>query len=160
MDTTDRIEKQIVLRAPIQRVWKALSDVHEFGRWFGMRGDGPFEPGRHIHATVVPTEADEQVAKMQKPYEGFKFDMFIERMDPERFFSFRWTHDVESTEASPPSTLVEFTLTQRDDGVLLTITESGFEQIPVERRAKMFTENQEGWRMQVKLLEAHLATNP
>ena len=160
MNPADRIEKQIVLRAPIQRVWRALSDAGEFGSWFGMKADGPFEPGRRIRATVVPTKALPEVAQMQKPYEGLQFDMFIERMEPERLFSWRWTHEPASSDAAdPPSTLVEFTLMQTEGGVLLTVTESGFDQIPLERRASMFAENEQGWTMQMKLIEAHLAAS-
>jgi uncharacterized protein YndB with AHSA1/START domain len=158
---TDQIQKQTLLRAPINRVWRALSDSAEFGAWFGMRVDGPFEPGRRLHAVIVPTTVDREVAALQKPYEGKPFEIAIEQMEPERLFSFRWTHDdPETGVATPASTLVVFTLEEREDGTMLTVTESGFDQIPLERRAKMFAANDQGWAIQMKLVEAYLAANP
>lgn len=159
---TDRIEKNVLLHAPLTRVWRALSDSAEFGSWFGMRVDGPFEPGRRLRAVVVPTTADPQVAEAQKPYEGMSFELTIERMEPERLFSFRWSHDVESAadSSAQPTTLVEFTLQRLEDGVLLTVTESGFDQIPLASRAKLFAENEQGWAMQMRLIKAHLVSHP
>src|ERR1700691_1087485 len=87
---TDRIEKKILLRAPRKRVWRALSDSTEFGSWFGMKFDGPFEPGAKMHGVIVPTTVNAEVAAAQKPYEGTSFDITIEQMEPERLFSFRW----------------------------------------------------------------------
>ena len=78
--STDRIEKTILLRAPIKRVWRALSDSTEFGNWFGMRFNAPFAPGATMTAVIVPTTANQEVAKMQKPYEGISFEIKIEQM--------------------------------------------------------------------------------
>jgi uncharacterized protein YndB with AHSA1/START domain len=152
----DRIEKQVLLRASLDRVWRALSDATEFGAWFGLRVDGPFEPGRRLTALITPTVIDAAVAEMQKPYEGTAFEMMIERVEPERLLSFRWTHPEQPGAAEAPATLVVFTLEERQDGVLLTVTESGFEQIPVERRAKLFTGNEQGWAIQIRLIEKYL----
>ncbi len=159
---TDRIEKNVLLRAPLNRVWRALSDSAEFGSWFGMKVDGPFEPGSRLQAAVVPTTADPEVAKAQKAYEGMQFEITIERMEPERLFSFRWTHPEgpAGSDSTQPSTLVVFTLEEREDGVLLTVTESGFDQIPLARRAKMFAENEQGWAIQMRLIETHLDRHP
>ena len=154
----DRIEKQVLLRAPLERVWRALSDPAEFGSWFGMRVDGPFEAGRRLRAQIVPTTVDPEVAEAQKAYEGVPFEIVVERVEPERVLSFRWTHEPDPGGAGDaPSTLVEFTLEQREGGVLLRVTESGFDQIPLERRAKMFSENEEGWAIQMRLVERYLA---
>lgn len=158
--STDRIVKSTLLRAPLSRVWRALTDSAEFGAWFGMRVDGPFEAGRVLNATIVPTTVDDEVAKAQKPYEGMAFTLSVERVEPERLFSFRWTHPIEPTGKEPPSTLVEFTLEQRDDGVLITVTESGFESIPLDRRAAMFEGNAEGWAIQMRLISEYLVRNP
>ncbi len=54
--STDRIEKQILLKAPIARVWRAISDSTEFGAWFGMRFSGPFAPGAKMSGVIVPTK--------------------------------------------------------------------------------------------------------
>lgn len=157
--STDRIEKSILLRAPRKRVWRALTDSTEFGSWFGMQFDGPFVPGARMRGVIVPTTVNAEVAKAQKNYEGLPFDMTIEQMEPEQLFSFRWhPFAVErgvdySTE---PTTLVTFSLEDVADGVLLTVSESGFDRIPLARRAKAFTANEEGWGMVVKLIEAYL----
>ena len=87
---TDRIEKTITLRAPVERVWRAISDSKEFGRWFGVRFDQPFVAGARLQGTITPTEVDPDVAKMQEPYVGIAFDFVIDRIEPMRLFSFRW----------------------------------------------------------------------
>jgi uncharacterized protein YndB with AHSA1/START domain len=158
--STDRIEKKILLRAPLKRVWRAISDSAEFGNWFGLKLDGPFVPGATMRAVIVPTTVDAEVAQAQKSYEGFAFEIIVERMDPERLFSFRWhPHAVDPAVdySAEPTTLVVFTLVQVADGVMLTVTESGFDQIPLARRAKAFTANDQGWSMVVKLVEKYLA---
>ena len=160
--TTDRIEKQILLRAPLHRVWRALTDSAEFGAWFGVKFDGPFQPGS-MRGVIVPTTMDPEVAKAQKPYEGKAFQITVEQMEPERLFSFRWhpyAMDSGVDYSTEPTTLVAFTLEQVADGVLLTVTESGFDQIPLARRAKAFQANEQGWGMQVKLIEAYLVRTP
>jgi uncharacterized protein YndB with AHSA1/START domain len=155
----DRIEKQVLLRASLKRVWRALSDSTEFGTWFGMRFNGPFAPGARMNGVIVPTTVNAEVARAQKPYEGTAFDITIEQMEPERLFSFRWhpgAVDPAVDYSLEPTTLVVFVLEQAPDGVLLTITESGFDRIPLARRAKAFTQNEQGWTMVVKLIEEYL----
>ena len=158
--STDRIEKKVLLRAPRNRVWRALADSTEFGGWFGMKFDGPFAPGASMRAVIVPTTVDAAVAKAQKPYEGIPFEITIERMEPERLFSFRWhPHAIEPgvDYSAEPATLIVFTLEEVPEGVLLIVTETGFDQIPLVRRVKAFTANEQGWGMVVKLIEAYLA---
>ena len=158
--TTDRIEKSILLRAPRQRVWRALTDSAEFGSWFGIRLDGPFTPGASLRAVIVPTTVDEEVAKAQREYEGWPFEILVEHMEPERLFSFRWhPYAVEPgvDYSAEPTTLVEFTLEEVTDGILLTVAESGFDRLPPARRAKAFEANAGGWAIQVKMLETYLA---
>src|SRR5690242_6528040 len=110
---TDRIEKQILLRAPLERVWRAVSDAREFGTWFGVAFEGPFTPGAHMTGKIVPTKADPEVAKSQKPYEGMPFDITVDRIEPKRLLSFRWhpfavEKDVDYS--AEPTTLVVFEL--------------------------------------------------
>ena len=158
--STDRIEKQILLRAPLRRVWRALTDAKEFGRWFGTEFDGPFTPGACLRGTIVPTAVDADVAKAQKEYEGLAFDITVEQVEPERLFSFRWhpfAVDRGVDYSAEPTTLIVFRLEEMAGGVRLTVTESGFDRIPLARRAKAFTANEEGWGIQVKLIEAYLA---
>jgi uncharacterized protein YndB with AHSA1/START domain len=158
--STDRITKKILLRAPRTRVWRALTDAQEFGYWFGMKFDGAFAPGAHIRGTIVPTAVDAEVATAQKPYEGVAFEIEIEEIVPERLFSYRWhpgAVDPGIDYSKEPTTLVEFTLEDAPDGILLTVTESGFDQIPLARRAKAFKQNEGGWNMVMGLIEKHLA---
>lgn len=156
---TDRIEKKVFLRAPLARVWRALSDSADFGHWFGMRFDAPFAPGRVMRGAIVPTAVNAAVADAQKPYEGIPFEITIEKMEPERLFSFRWhpgAVDPGIDYSAEPTTLVVFELEPQADGVLLTVTESGFDRIPLERRLKAFTANEQGWSMVVTLIEEYL----
>jgi uncharacterized protein YndB with AHSA1/START domain len=158
--STDRIEKKILLRAPRKRVWRALTDSKEFGSWFGMKFDGPFVPGAKMRGVIVPTTVNAEVAKKQKEYEGLPFQITIEQMDPERLFSFRWhPHAIERDVdySHEPTTLIVFLLEEVPDGTVLTVTESGFDRVPIARRAKAFTANEQGWGMVVKLIEEYLA---
>ncbi|MGA2738811.1 MAG: SRPBCC family protein [Bryobacteraceae bacterium] len=161
--STDRIEKKILLRAPLQRIWRALSDSTEFGAWFGMKLDGPFAPGARIRGAIAPTAVDAEVAKAQKQYEGMPFEFTIERMEPERLFSLRWhPFAVERgvDYSAEPATLVVFELEEVADGVVLTVTESGFDRIPLARRAKAFTANEGGWAVAIKLIEQYVRNMP
>src|SRR3984885_15068749 len=160
---TDRIEKTILLHAPLKRVWRAISDSTEFGIWFGVKFDGPFQAGRSMRGAIVPTTMDPEVAKAQKKHEGTPFEITVEQMESERLFSFRWhPFAVESgvDYSAEPTTLVVFAGEEVAGGVKLTVTESGFDPIPLARRAKAFMANDEGWGMQTKLIEAYLAQRP
>jgi uncharacterized protein YndB with AHSA1/START domain len=152
---TDRIEKSIVLHAPLSRIWRALSDSTEFGTWFGMKFEGPFVAGASVRGVITPTTVDAEVAKSQKSHEGMALEFLVERMEPEHILSFRWRPVTDSS--AEPATLVTFALEEAADGVVLTVTESGFDQIPLERRAKMFAANEQGWSAQMKLIEKYLA---
>src|SRR5215472_4306319 len=87
---SDRIEKRVLLKAPRSRVWRALTDAKEFGSWFGMKLDAPFSPGAKLRAVIAPTTVDPEVAALQEPYAGQEFELVIDRIEPERLFSFRW----------------------------------------------------------------------
>jgi len=157
--STDRIEKNILLHAPRERIWRALTDSTEFGSWFGMKFDGPFVQGARMRGVIVPTTVNAEVAKAQKEYEGLPFDIVVEQMEPGRLFSFRWhpfavERDVDYS--AEPTTFVVFSLKEVAGGVMLTVTESGFDRIPLARRAKAFTANEEGWGVMVKMIEEYL----
>ncbi len=147
--STDRIEKRVVLRAPRSRVWRAISDAQEFGTWFRMRLDGAFVAGSTVRAKVtIPG------------YEHMKVEMQVERIEPQRYFSYRWhpyPNDPKVDYSSEPTTLVEFTLADADGGTALTIVESGFDRIPLARRAEAFRMNDGGWAGQIKNLERYVA---
>jgi uncharacterized protein YndB with AHSA1/START domain len=157
--STDRIHKQTVLRAPRSRVWQAIADAAQFGTWFGLKTEGPFEAGKTIRATITPTKVDAEVAKEQAAYDGVAFEMRIERVEPERLLSFRWhPYEVDEAEfATAPTTLVVFELEDVPGGVRLTVTESGFDRIPLARRAAAFASNEDGWTKQMKVIEKYLA---
>jgi len=160
---TDRIEKRVLLRASRERVWRAISDSKQFGSWFGVKFDGPFAAGKKMTGRIVPTTVDAEVAKSQKPYEGFRFELSVERVEPMRLFSFRWhpfAVDPGVDYSKEPGTLVAFELDEVSGGTMLTVIESGFDQIPLERRAKAFASNEQGWAAQMKLIEKYLALHP
>jgi uncharacterized protein YndB with AHSA1/START domain len=158
--STDRIVKQVLLRVPRARAWQAIADPDQFGQWFGMRFDGPFVAGTELLARIEPTTVDADVARLQAPHAGLLFLFKVERIEPERLFAFRWhPHAVDAAKdySAEPSTLVEFSLEDVPEGVRLTVTESGFDAIPLERRATAFEANSEGWRLQTMLIEKFLA---
>jgi uncharacterized protein YndB with AHSA1/START domain len=157
---TDRIEKQILLRAPKKRVWQALANSDEFGTWFGMKFNGQFAPGATMRGVLAPTKVDADVAKAQKSHEGTPFEFQIEQMEPEKLFSFRWhpfAIEPGVDYSAEPTTLVAFHLKDAEGGVLLTVIESGFDRIPLARRAKAFTANEGGWTMMVKVIEKYVS---
>jgi uncharacterized protein YndB with AHSA1/START domain len=160
--SNDRIEKKILLHAPRKRVWRALTDSAEFGTWFGIKFDGPFTPGACVRGMVAPTTVNAEVAKAQKQIEGLPVEIVIEQMEPERVFSLRW-HPFAIERgvdySAEPTTLVMFSLEEVAEGVMLTVTESGFDQIPLARRAKAFTANEGGWSIMVKVLEEYLVAH-
>ncbi|UUO00759.1 SRPBCC family protein [Mycolicibacterium novocastrense] len=160
--STDRIEKEVVLRAPLERVWRAISDADEFGQWFGVRFDGPFVAGTSITGVMTPTAVDADVAKQQEPYAGTADAWHIEAVEPQRRLAFRWRpHGVEEgvDAADEPTTLVEFTLEEVAEGVLLRIVESGFDALPPHRRTSAFEGNEQGWATQTELVRKYLAVS-
>jgi uncharacterized protein YndB with AHSA1/START domain len=149
--STDRLEKRVVLPAPRARVWRAISNAEEFGTWFGIKLDGAFAEGRTVRArAAIPG------------HEDLKIEMQVERIEPERYFSYRWhpyPKDPATDYSAEPMTLVEFTLEDAEDGksTTLTIVESGFDGIPLARRAEAFRMNTEGWTGQIKNLERYVS---
>src|SRR5262245_23355861 len=146
---TDRIEKEIVLRAPRSRVWRALTDAHEFGRWFGVTLEGPFVEGTHVRGQIT-----------HPGYEHLAMDILVERIEPERYVAWRWhpyAIDPAKDYSNEPTTLVEFRLHEHDDGTRLTVVESGFDRIPVDRRGEAFRMNENGWTQQLRNIERHVA---
>jgi uncharacterized protein YndB with AHSA1/START domain len=159
--TPDRIEKSIFLRAPLDRVWQAIADSKQFGTWFGVAFDGPFVAGSRLTGRIVPTQVDEEVAQLQKPHEGKGFEFWVEAIDRPRSISFRWhpfAIEPDVDYSHEPTTLIAFELDEAEGGTLLKITESGFSQIPLSRRAKAFSANDGGWTKQTELVAKYLAT--
>jgi uncharacterized protein YndB with AHSA1/START domain len=145
---SDRIEKEILLHAPRSRVWRALTDPDEFGAWFGVKLQSGFAPGSLSRGSIT-----------SPGYEHLTMEMLVERMDPEQVFSFRWhpyAIDQSVDYSSEPMTLVEFRLYETPEGTRLTVVESGFERIPLERRAESFDMNADGWSQQMENIRHHV----
>jgi uncharacterized protein YndB with AHSA1/START domain len=156
---TDRIEKKILLRAPQDRVWRAISDPKQFGSWFGVEFESNFVAGARIIGRIVPTKVDAEVARTQEPYAGTSFEFILDRVEPMRLFSFRWhpfAIDPDIDYSKEPMTIVACELEEVPDGTMLTITESGFDCIPLARRAQAFAANEQGWLAQTQLIEKYL----
>lgn len=146
---TDRIERSILIEAPVARVWHALTDADTFGSWFGVKFDGvTFAPGQRAVGSIT-----------YPGYEYLKFDVQVERMEPEKLLSWRW-HPAPLERgrdySDEPATVVEFTLREVDGGTMLTVVESGFDQIPPERRMEAFRINSSGWDEQVNNVRKHV----
>jgi len=149
MSDTDRIEKTVVLRAPRARVWRALADSKEFGAWFGVALEGPFVPGARVRGKVTKPPG----------YEHVPFELAIERVEPERLFSFRWhpyAIDPAVDYSGEPPTLVVLTLDEVPEGTKLSVVETGFDAIPAHRRAEAFRMNTHGWGAQLDNIGRHV----
>lgn len=157
MSATDIIRKTTLIAAPLERVWTAVSDAHAFGTWFGAAFDGPFVVGQWLRGRIAPTTVDPAVAALQAPHAGVPLSLFIEAIEPPRRLAFRWhPYPVTAGDASPPTTLVEFVLEPVPQGVRLTITESGFDQVPLAHRASAFASNDGGWTHQMALVTTYV----
>jgi uncharacterized protein YndB with AHSA1/START domain len=169
MSNADRIEKIVHLKAPLSRVWRAVADPVELGRWFGVELVGRFAPGETVRgkfATLPPAEvlddlqrrAGVEPAPVKLPGPDFVF-CTVERVEPETLFSFRWIpFGIEASidPATEPKTLVEFRLEPEDGGTKLTITESGFDRVPAHRRLRAFRMNDGGWAAQAENVKKHV----
>jgi uncharacterized protein YndB with AHSA1/START domain len=149
----DRIEKRIELKAPISRVWRALTDYREFGEWFRVKLDGPFVLGQTSRGYIT-----------HPGYEHVLWEAVVQKMEPERLFSFTWPHsksldraEYSADYSNAPTTLVEFTLERTRNGTLLVVTESGFDQLPSDLGPENFRRNDGGWTEQMKNIEAYVA---
>ena len=148
---TDRIEKDVFIRAPRARVWRALSDPTQFSEWFGVKVDTPFTPGAHVRGAVT-----------HPGYEHLTFDIVIDQVVPERLISWRWhPHPIDtSTDYSvEPTTLVVFEIEDAPGGTRVKVVESGFDRIPMTRRFEAYRGNEEGWTGQMTSIERYVATH-
>jgi uncharacterized protein YndB with AHSA1/START domain len=145
----NHIVKRIELKAPVSRVWRALTDYHEFGEWFRVKLDGPFLPGTVSHGHIT-----------YPGYEHVKWEAVVQKMEPEKLFSFTWhpyAVDPQIDYSKETPTLVECRLEKTAVGTLLLLTESGFDKIPAGRRLEAFRMNDGGWAEQMKNIENHVA---
>ncbi len=148
MTSTDQIEKEIVVHAPRSRVWRAITDHREFGKWFLVDMQDPFIPGSVSKGRIT-----------HPGYEHLTMDLWIERVEPEHLFSWRWhpyAVDPKKDYSSEPTTLVVFELEEIGEGTRIKVTESGFDAIPLERRAEAFRMNEGGWAQQMQNIVRHV----
>ncbi|HEY1808991.1 MAG TPA: SRPBCC family protein [Acidobacteriaceae bacterium] len=144
----DRIENSLELHAPVSRVWRALTDHNEFGSWFRVKVEKPFSVGEEACGAIL-----------YPGYEHVTWRAMIQQIDPEQYFAFTWhpyavDPKVDYSEETP--TLVEFRLEPTATGTRLLLTESGFTDLPDERRNEAFLRNNDGWSQQMKNLEEYL----
>jgi uncharacterized protein YndB with AHSA1/START domain len=145
----DRIEKRLELKAPVSRVWRALTDYREFGEWFRVKIDGPFVQGQVSTGHIT-----------YPGYEHLKWEAVVQKIEPERLFSYTWhpaAVDANKDYSKETPTLVEFRLEKTATGTLLVVTESGFDKIPKDRMQEAFRMNDGGWTQQMKNIEQHVA---
>jgi uncharacterized protein YndB with AHSA1/START domain len=147
--STDRIERSVLIQAPLSRVWQALSSAEEFGNWFGVALKGKsFVAGQRVQGNITIAG-----------YEHVVFDVLVERVEPQKLFSFSWhpyAVDPAIDYSKEPTTLVVFELKEAGNGTLLSVVESGFDKIPAGRRAEAFRMNSGGWEGQMKNIEKHV----
>src|SRR3984885_8187141 len=145
----DRIEKQIELKAPVSRVWRALADYRGFGEWFRVKLEGPFVAGQPAEGFIT-----------WPGYEHLRMEVVVQKIEPERYFSYTWhpyALDPKADYSKEMPTLVEFVLEKSAKGTLLKVTESGFDKIPSARRQEAFRMNENGWQQQLNNIESHVA---
>jgi uncharacterized protein YndB with AHSA1/START domain len=142
------IEKRIELKAPVSRVWRALTDHNEFGAWFRVKIEGPFVPGKVSRGRIL-----------SPGFEHVKWEATVQTMEPERLFSFTWhpyAIDPQKDYSKEPTTLVEFKLEAKGNGTVLVVTESGFDALPKDRAFEAFRMNEGGWEAQTKNIARHV----
>ena len=146
---SDRIEKSMELKAPIEKVWRALADHEEFGQWFGVKLEGPFVPGKVTTGRFAMPD-----------YSHLTWTATVKTMEPPTYFALTWhPYAIDPTVdySHEPTTLIEFRLKQTATGTHLTITESGFDALPDHRRAEAFRMNDHGWSIQLGNIADHVA---
>jgi uncharacterized protein YndB with AHSA1/START domain len=147
--TTDRIHKEVLLRASRSRVWQALADMREFGAWFGVDlPAGAFHAGAQVAGPIT-----------SPGYTHLTLRVGVEQVEPERLLSFRWHPNAVESNVDydhEPTTLVVFELKDSADGVVLTVDESGFDQLPADRRADAYRGNETGWAEQMHNIARHV----
>lgn len=153
---SDRIEKRIELNAPVSPRLACDYRLPRVWRWFRVKLDGPFVPGQVSRGWIT-----------HPGYEHVNWEARVQKMEPERLFSFTWAHpksfdkaDYPLDYSQEPTTLVEFRLEKTATGTLLLLTESGFDQLPVDRRAEAFRRNDGGWTDQMNNIKKHVAQTP
>lgn len=146
-NSENMIERQIEIKAPVAKVWKALTDSQLFGQWFNANIQTPFVVGK----TSVAMNTS-------KGFE-MKMEFHVKEIRPQTYFSYAWTPfpmDRTFDYSKEEPTLVEFFLEETKAGTLLKVKESGFNKITASRRAEAFKMHTGGWEAQLKNIEKFL----
>lgn len=141
------IERQIEIKAPVAKVWEALTDAKLFGQWFKVELHSPFVAG--------------QTTKGRNVSKGFEMDMefIVKEIKPKSYFAYAWTPfpmDRNFDYSKEEPTLVEFFLESSAVGTVLKVKESGFNKVTASRRAEAFKMHTGGWEAQLKNIEKFL----
>lgn len=143
-----RIDKSIEIDAPVERVWRALTDAAELSTWFQVKIDGEIASGRTVWMTsILPSHA------------GIRFDVEIVELTPPSRVVWRWhPGDVDAAVnyQDEPRTTVVFTLHATAAGTRLEVSETGFDEISLSRRAKAYADNSQGWAEVTVWLKNHV----
>jgi len=144
---TDRIEREIFINAPQDRVWAVLTEAGHVAHWFGDSAQVDLRPGGRM--VFGWTEHGNHHA-------------VVERVEPPGFFSYRWGHGADVEPAAGNSTLVEFTLTPADSGTMLRVVETGFASLDAsdEEKGTAVKENTEGWASELGELQQYAERLP
>ena len=140
----ERIEREIVIEAPIDVVWAVLTEPEHVAGWFSHSAEIDLRPGGD--AIFTWREHGSALA-------------WVERVEPPRFFAFRWVRPVGQEQRKDSSTLVEFTLADEGDRTRLRVVESGFRELDwsEDAKARYADENTQGWQLELDELRAYVS---
>lgn len=144
----NQIEKTIRLKAPMSRVWRALTDHREFSEWFKMNLNAPFVAGSETIGHVNCGAAENLEVRIK-----------VVKMEPETLFSYTWhpyAIDPDRDYSAEEPTHVTFRLADHGGETELTVTETGFPNLPADRRLEAFRMNTEGWTVQVDNIKRYV----
>src|SRR5260370_3154104 len=144
----DRIEREVVVAAPRERVWEIITQAEHVGKWVGESAEVDLRPG----GTIVL-----RWAKYGTLYGT------IEKIDEQHFFSYRWNPGIFGEKpTNENSTLVEFSLTPQGRETRLRVVETGFSRLSrnESERAEQFKDNTEGWAHELGELQQYVEQLP
>jgi uncharacterized protein YndB with AHSA1/START domain len=118
-------------------VWRALTTAADLAAWFQVGIEGDITPGAEIWMT-----------SKYPGHQGQRFAVKVTEMTPPRRFAWQWhpgAVDPAVDYSREPWTTVTFTLEPSGRGTRLTVSETGFNEISLARRAKVYQDNNQGW---------------
>ena len=143
-----RIDRTIEIKATPERVWRALTSGAELSAWFQVTIEGEIAPGSEVWMTSAHPQ-----------HGGQRFRVRFVEMTPPRRFVWQWhpgAVDPNVDYSREPRTTVTFTLEPSGDGTRLSVAETGFDEISLARRAKVHSDNSQGWTQVLEWLRRHV----